>query len=74
MDELISDIEQYCAAARITPQRLLREAIGAGWGQWDAWKSGTSSPTMKVVDRLRAHMAAHPPPAPGDARASEDAA
>jgi len=61
MEQLISEIEAYCAAAGIKPQRLLRDAYGAGWGVWDGWKAGTSSPTMQVVDRLRAHMAAHPP-------------
>jgi hypothetical protein len=45
---------------QIKPQRLLRDAINAGHGQWAAWTSGRSSPTMKVVDRLRAYMAAHP--------------
>jgi hypothetical protein len=60
MDELISEIEAYCARAGIKPQRLLRDAINAGHGQWAAWMSGRSSPTMKVVDRLRAYMAAHP--------------
>lgn len=61
MEKLISEIEAYCDVADIKPQRLLRDAVGMGWGKWPAWKSGQSSPTMAVVDRLRAYMAAHPP-------------
>ena len=61
MEQLISEFEAYCAAAGIKPQKLLRDAYGAGWGVWDRWKAGTSSPTMQVVDRLRAYMSAHPP-------------
>ncbi|SNT39016.1 hypothetical protein SAMN05421763_11385 [[Luteovulum] sphaeroides subsp. megalophilum] len=58
MEQLISDIEAHCTACGISPQKLLREAINAKWGQWQDWKDGKSSPTMKVVDRLRAFMAA----------------
>ncbi|ULB10715.1 hypothetical protein ORIO_12455 [Cereibacter azotoformans] len=57
MEQLISDIEAHCAVRGISPQKLLREAINAKWGQWQDWKDGKSSPTMKVADRLRAHMA-----------------
>lgn len=73
MDQLIAEIESYCTAAGISPQRLLREAIDASWGTWGAWKDGVSSPTMRIVDRTRVYMAAHPPaqasapPADGEA-------
>lgn len=63
METLIAEIEAYCASAGIKPQRLLRDAVGAGWGQWSGWKAGTSSPTMAVADRLRLYMADHPPEA-----------
>ncbi|SIO36867.1 hypothetical protein SAMN05444722_1710 [Rhodovulum sp. ES.010] len=62
MDKLIAEVEAYAAAWDKVPQKVLRDAIGAGWGQWDSWKDGRSSPTMKVVDRLREFMAANPPP------------
>lgn len=58
MEQLISDIEAHCAERGISPQKLLRAAINAKWGQWQSWKDGESSPTMKVVDRLRYFMAA----------------
>ncbi|MEI4262812.1 hypothetical protein [Roseovarius sp. D0-M9] len=61
MEKLILEIEAYCASAGIKPQKLLRDAVGAGWGQWAAWKANQSSPTMAVVDRVRAHMAEGPP-------------
>lgn len=74
MDQLIAEIEAYAAALGLSPQKVLRDAIGSSWGQWDAWKAGTSSPTMRVVDRLRAHMAEHPPQARGGALSDTDAA
>lgn len=58
MEQLISDIEAYCAKRGISPQKLLRAAINAKWSQWQSWKDGDSSPTMKVADRLREFMAA----------------
>ena len=61
MDQLIADIESYAAAVDRTPQSVLRAAIGAGWGEWDGWRAGTSSPTMARVDRLRNYMAKNPP-------------
>ncbi|MBL3569919.1 hypothetical protein BV509_01030 [Rhodovulum sulfidophilum] len=69
MQKLIAEIEAYAAARGIAPQRVLRDAVGANWGQWDSWKRGASSPTMKVVDRLREFMTANPPP-----KREEDAA
>ncbi|MCW2305033.1 hypothetical protein M2324_003448 [Rhodovulum sulfidophilum] len=63
MEQLIVDIEAYAAAVQKTPQKILRDAIGASWGQWASWKSGKASPTLRVVDRLRAFMAANPAPA-----------
>lgn len=63
MEQLISDIESYCAARQIPPEKLLRTSIGATWGLWQKWKSGDASPTMKVADRVRAYMAENPPKA-----------
>lgn len=65
MEQLISDIEAYCAKRGISPQKLLREAISATGSLWRKWKDGEASPTMKVADRLREYMAAggvHPTP------------
>ncbi|AGY32478.1 hypothetical protein GQF56_15420 [Rhodobacter sphaeroides] len=74
MEQLISDIEAHCAACGISPQKLLREAINAKWGQWQDWKDGKSSPTMKVVDRLRAHMAGAEMTATGHGLVSQEEA
>lgn len=57
MDQLIYEIEGFCARHGMTPQRLLRDAINATWGLWQKWKDNESSPTMKVADRIRAYMA-----------------
>lgn len=61
MEQFISEIEQYCEARGIGPQRLLRDAINAQWGLWQKWKDGEASPTLRVVDRIRGHMASFPP-------------
>ncbi|TYB85844.1 hypothetical protein [Oceaniovalibus sp. ACAM 378] len=61
MENLIREIEAYAASVDKLPQKVLRDAIGAGWGQWAGWKTRASSPTMASVDRLRAFMAANPP-------------
>jgi hypothetical protein len=67
MEKLIADITAYAAATGVKPQTVLRAALGSGWSVWDAWVAGTSSPTLASVDRLRAYMAANPPPAPAPA-------
>ena len=73
MEQLIRDIEAYAASVNRTPQAVLRDAIGAGWKGWGSWKSGSSSPTMARVDRLRNFMDANPAPEPQGAT-QEDAA
>lgn len=60
MEQLISDIETYCAARNISPQKLLREAINAKWSQWQDWKDGKASPTVVTADRIRNFMASNP--------------
>ncbi|RBO51962.1 hypothetical protein DSD19_17725 [Rhodovulum sp. BSW8] len=68
MEEFLAEIEAYAAACSKTPQKVLRDAIGAGWGQWGSWKSRESSPTMLTADKLRDYMRDHPAPTPaGDA-------
>jgi hypothetical protein len=61
MEQLILEIEEYCRARQIAPQKLLRASIKATWGLWQKWTDGDASPTMKVADRIRAYMAANPP-------------
>jgi len=73
MEQLIADIETYARAYGCTPQSVLREAIGAGWGTWGKWKDGTRSPTMRISDKVRKHIADNPPPA-DDAEMVEAAA
>lgn len=73
MEQLILEIEEYCSAKQIAPQKLLRDTINATWGLWQKWKDSEASPTMKVADRIRAYMAANPPAVPSTPTA-EDAA
>lgn len=60
MEKLIRDIETYAQTVGLKPQTVLRAAVGAGWGAWDAWRTGKSSPTVVVADRIYAYMAANP--------------
>lgn len=62
MEQFIRDIETYAEAVGRKPQAVLRAAVGASWGAWDSWRSGESSPTMIVADRIRDYMKANPPP------------
>lgn len=61
MEKLISAIEAHSAATGLKPQKILRDAIGASWGQWDRWKAGEQFPRMDTVDKLMRWMEAHPP-------------
>lgn len=61
MEKLISEIQSYAAAQGVTPQKFLRDVIGASWNTWQKWRDGESSPTMAVADRLRAYIADNPP-------------
>ena len=61
MERFVSEIETYVAALGVTPQKFLRDVIGAQWGQWQKWKDGTSSPTMRIADKIRDYMAENPP-------------
>lgn len=61
MEQLIADVEAHAAATGLSPKKILRDAIGASWGQWDKWTSGEMSPTMTTADRLRQWMADNPP-------------
>ena len=69
MERFISDVETYALACGISPQSLLRKTVNAQWGQWQKWKDGDASPTMRIVDQIYAHMAENPAP-----ETSEDAA
>lgn len=62
MERFIAEIQAYADACGITPPALLRTVINAQWGQWQKWKDGTASPTLRIVDRIHSHMAANPPP------------
>jgi len=72
MERFIADIEAYTAACGITPQGLLRTVINAPWGQWQKWKDGKASPTLRIVDRIHAHMTANPPPSTPNQEQSHD--
>lgn len=57
MEQLIREIEQQASVLGMTPQSLLRKALGASWSTWSDWASGKSSPTLATVDKLRAWIA-----------------
>ena len=67
MHKLIEAIEYYAQEIDRTPEWVLRAAIGASWRQWEAWKEGKSSPTVRNADRIYEYMAANPAPERGEA-------
>lgn len=69
MEQLISEIQTFASAQGVTPQKFLRDVIGASWNTWQKWRDGESTPTMAVADRIRTHIADSKP-----AKTSEDAA
>lgn len=71
MEQFIREIRNYAAGVGKSPQWVLRQAIGANWGQWDSWIKGASSPTLHTADRLRRWMEQNPPP---ESAAPEEAA
>lgn len=71
MEQFLSEIETYAAASGISPQSVLRRSCAKGWGVWAAWKSGRSSPTLVIADRIRAWMAENPPADAGKVEAAE---
>ncbi len=69
MEQFLEEIAAYAEAVGRSPQHVLRQAIGANWNQWQAWKDGQSSPTLHTVDKIRRYMSANPPPANGQVAA-----
>lgn len=62
MEQFIQRIRDYADAVGKPPQAVLRAAIDANWGQWDAWVSGQRSPTLKTADRVLKYIEANPVP------------
>lgn len=62
MEQFLSEIEAYAAARGIQPTTVVQRAVGASGATWRKWKSGASC-SLVTADRLRAYMAANPPPA-----------
>ena len=67
MEKLISEIEAYAAAHRMSPSSVLQAAVKSyGGSVWARWKSGGNC-NIDTADKIRAYMAANPPPVEGDA-------
>lgn len=56
MEQFIIEIEAYSKKSGVSPQRLLRDAVGAPWWMWEKWKAGDASPTMRTADKIRSHI------------------
>ncbi|MBY6135056.1 hypothetical protein KUV61_04400 [Nocardioides marinus] len=69
MEQFLEEMAAYAEAVGRSPQHVLRQAIGANWSQWQAWKEGQSSPTLHTVDKIRRYIAANPPPENGEVAA-----
>ncbi|WP_233141341.1 XRE family transcriptional regulator [Haematobacter missouriensis] len=58
----MSEIRSYAEARGILPSTVLQNAAKLGGTTWSKWEAGTASCTMKVAEKVRAYMAANPPP------------
>lgn len=54
------DVRAYAELVGVRPTTIIQRAKCGGGGTWDAWVDGTSSPTHKTTDRLKAYMQANP--------------
>jgi hypothetical protein len=61
MEEFIAQVEAYAAACGVKPTTVVQRAASVGGSAWDRWTSG-GSPTLATADKIRAYMAANPPP------------
>lgn len=61
MEQFLSDVEAYAAACGLRPTTVVQRAVGASGAAWRKWKSGSSC-SLITADRVRAYMAANPPP------------
>jgi hypothetical protein len=61
MEQFITEIERDAAMLGMSPQHLLRKAVGASWKTWADWVVGKSTPTLATVDRIRAWVSRNKP-------------
>ena len=70
MEQFIKILEGEALDRGVSPQSMIKRAVGFKWSTWRDWKSGKSSPTLATVDRIYAWMAANPPSRCADARSA----
>ncbi|WP_229678548.1 XRE family transcriptional regulator [Neptunicoccus cionae] len=61
MEEFIREIEAYANAVGKRPGTVVQDAKCGGGRTWARWKLGDSSPTLAIVDRIRAYMSVNQP-------------
>lgn len=57
MDQLIDEVRSFASAAGVSPATVVQRAGCGNGSTWAKWISGVGSPTLRIVDRLRAYMA-----------------
>jgi len=70
----MQEIENYALARGILPATVVQTATGHSGTTWAKWQSGATC-SLRTAEKLRAYMAANPPPAePTSPTPDEDAA
>lgn len=70
----MQEIENYASARGILPATVVQSATGHSGTTWAKWQAGATC-SLRTAEKLRAYMAANPPPAePVSPTPDEDAA
>ncbi|MEX5599133.1 helix-turn-helix domain-containing protein [Pseudophaeobacter sp. C1-32P7] len=62
MEQFMEEVRAYAEQYGVAPSTVIQRVGVGGGGTWAKWESGTGSPTLRTVDRLRKYMADNPPP------------
>lgn len=62
MDELLSEISAFARAHQLPEASVVKNAQCGNGSTWRRWSEGKTTPTMKIVDRLRGYMRENPAP------------
>lgn len=61
MEQFIDEVRDYARRVGIKPGTVVQRANGGNGTSWAAWEAGSSSPTLRIVDRVRKYIADNPP-------------
>jgi len=62
MDEFLTEVATYAEKVGLAPGTVVQNATNASGAIWRIWQRREAYPTVKTMDRVRAHMVRNPPP------------